>query len=287
VLAVRDTPYTELRVVEHQDLRYLLLDGGTHSFVRVEDNATRQAYVMVIELATELFAHPGRALIVGLGAGCLARQLTVDNWRVDAVEIDPAVTAAAREFFRLQPQFADVHHADGRRFLRATRDTFDLIVLDAFGSGSVPFHLLTAEAFAEAKARLRPGGVVAVNLEAVGWRDPLVRAAAATLATSFRHVLALPIAEPPDQLGNVVLFAADRLPEIADEQLGDPVATLSDEQEHWRVVQRMHAWANRFTPTGGRVLTDDWNPSDLRSEEINLATRRRTRERLPVALLGG
>lgn len=287
VLAVRDTPYTELRVVEHQGLRYLLLDGGTHSFVRVEDNATRQAYVMVTELATELFERPGRALIVGLGAGCLARQLTMDNWRVDAVEIDPEVTRAAREFFRFQPQFATVHHADGRRFLQATRDTFDLIVLDAFGSGSVPFHLLTAEAFAEARAKLRPGGVIVVNLEAIGWREPLVRAVAATLGTCFRDVTALPIAEPPDQLGNVVLFAGDRVPEIAEERLGDPVTTLSDEQEHWRVLQRMHAWANRFTPTGGRVLTDDWNPSDLRSEEINLATRRKTRALLPASLLGG
>jgi spermidine synthase len=287
VLAVRLTAYTELRVVEHQGLRYLLLDGGTHSFVRVEDNATRQAYVMVAELATELFARPGRALIVGLGAGCLARQLAVDNWRVDAVEIDPLVTAAAREFFRFQPEFATVHHADGRRFLRTTRDTFDLIVLDAFGSGSVPFHLLTAEAFAEARAKLRPGGVIVVNLEAVGWQEPLVRATAATLGTCFRHVTALPIAEPPDQLGNVVLLACDRVPEIADERLGDPVVTLSDDQEHWRVLQRMHAWGNRFTPAGGRVLTDDWNPSDLRSEEINLATRRRTRALLPAALLGG
>ena len=287
VLAVRDTPYTELRVVEHRDLRYLLLDGGTHSFVQIEDNATRQAYVMVTELATELFERPGHALVVGLGAGCLARQLTLDDWRVDAVEIDPEVTRAAREFFRFQPQFATVHHADGRRFLRATSDTFDLVVLDAFGSGSVPFHLLTAEAFAEAKARLRPGGVVAVNLEAIGWQEPLVRAAAATLRTCFAHVIALPIAEPPDQLGNVVLFACDRLPEIAEERLGDPVATLPYEHEHWRVVQRMHAWANRYTPGGGRVLTDDWNPSDLRSEEINLATRRRTRAVLPAALLGG
>ncbi len=287
VLAVRDTPYTELRVVEHRDLRYLLLDGGTHSFVQIEDNATRQAYVMVTELATELFDRPGRALIVGLGAGCLARQLAVASWRVDAVEIDPEVTRAAREFFRFQPEFAEVHHADGRRFLRSTDRTWDLIVLDAFGSGSVPFHLLTAEAFAEARARLAPGGVIAVNLEAVGWQEPLVRAAAATLGTSFAHVTALPIAEPPDQLGNVVLLGTDRVPEIADERLGDPVATLPYEHEHWRVVQRMHAWANRFTPAGGRVLTDDWNPSDLRSEEINLATRRRTRLALPAALLGG
>ncbi len=286
VLAVRQSPYAELRVVDRGEDRYLLLDGGIHTQVRRADAAPRQDYVPVLELATELFARPGRALLVGLGGGALARVLTFDNWRVDAVEIDPAVVRAAREYFRLGPQFARVHLADGRRFLRASRDTFDLLVLDAFGSGAVPFHLVTSEAFAEAKARLRPGGVLALNLEAVGWDEPLARAVAATLATRFRHVLALPIAEPPDQLGNLVLLACDREMAIPPESLGDPVATLSDEQEHWRVLERMHAWNNRFVPSGGRVLTDDWNPADLRSEEINLAARRRTRTVLPASVLG-
>ena len=286
VRTVRQTPYAELRVVDRGGMRFLLLDGGIHTMVRLEDAAPRQEYVAVTELATELFDRPGRALLVGLGGGALARVLTFDNWRVDAVEIDPAVAAAAREFFHLGPQHATVHLADGRRFLRASRDTFDLIVLDAFGSGSVPFHLVTREAFAEAKARLRPGGVVALNLEAIGWNEPLARAAAATLGTRFRHVVALPIAEPPDQLGNLVLLACDRAMEIAPEKLGDPVATLPDEQEHWRAVERTHAWNNRFIPAGGRVLTDDWNPADLRSEEINLAARRKTRTVLPAAVLG-
>ena len=287
VLALRPTPYAELRVVDHDGLRYLLLDGGTHTVVRQDDLAPRQEYVAVAELATEFFAHPGRALLVGLGGGSLARVLAVDGWRLDAVEIDPGVVAAAREFFRIGPHHGTIHVADGRRFLRASRDTFDLVVLDAFGSGSVPFHLLTTGAFADAKARLRPGGTLVLNLEALGWNEPLVRAVAATLATSFRHVVALPIAEPPDQLGNVVLMASNRAPEIPPERLGDPVLTLSDEQEHWRVLQRRHAWDNRFTPAGGRVLTDDWNPADLCGEEINLASRRRTRALLPASLLGG
>jgi spermidine synthase len=286
VLAVRPTPYAELRVVDHDGLRYLLLDGGTHTVVRQEDLAPRQEYVVAVELATELHARPGRALLVGLGGGSLARVLAVDGWRLDAVEIDPGVVAAAREFFRIGPQHGAIHLADGRRFLRTSRDTFDLIVLDAFGSGSVPFHLVTAEAFAEAKARLRPGGTLALNLEAIGWDEPLVRAVAATLATRFRRVVALPTAEPPDQMGNVVLLACDRALEIPPERLGDPVATLSDEQEHWRVLQRTHAWDNRFTPTGGRVLTDDWNPADLRGEDINLASRRKTRALLPASVFG-
>jgi spermidine synthase len=283
---LRESQYAELRVVDHAGLRFLLLDGGAHTIVRQQDLATRQEYVEVAELTTELFARPGRALLVGLGGGALARVLAFDGWRVDAVEIDPAVTAVAREFFNLRPQHATVHHADGRRFLRASRDTFDLVVLDAFGSASIPFHLLTSEAFADAKARLRPGGALVLNVEAVGWNDPLVRAVAATLATRFRHVLALPIAEPPDQIGNVVLLACDRPPEIDDAVLGDPVGTLSDDEEHWRVLQRRHAWSNRFAPAGGRVLTDDWNPADLRAEEINLVARRKLRTLLPASVVG-
>jgi len=48
----------------------------------------------------------------------------------------------------------------------------------------------------------------------------------------------------------------------------------------------MHAWDNRFTPTGGRVLTDDWNPSDVRLEEINYVMRARTRAALPASVQG-
>lgn len=87
-------------------------------------------------------------------------------------------------------------------------------------------------------------------------------------------MIALPTGEPPNTLGNVVLFAADR-PFFFDEaRLGDPVAALADEAEHFRVVQRIHAWDNRDTPEGGLVLTDDRNPCDLWVEEINRVARR-------------
>jgi hypothetical protein len=129
--------------------------------------------------------------------------------------------------------------------------------------------------------------VLAVNVETMGWQDPLAHALAATLRTQFAHVWALPTAEPPDQLGNVVLMACDRDLDFTPEQLGDPVATLPDEDEHFRVVARMHAWYNRYDPRRGRVLTDDWNPVDLRAEEINRAARSWIRRVLPANLLGG
>ena len=53
----------------------------------------------------------------------------------------------------------------------------------------------------------------------------------------------------------------------------------------FRVVSRMHAWYNRYEPRHGRVLTDDWNPVDLRAEAINQAGRKWIRHAVPVTLL--
>jgi spermidine synthase len=286
VLTLRQTPYGELRVVDDKGLRYLLLDGGMHTVVTAEDFSPRQEYVPVAELGTEWADHRGHALLVGLGGGALARALSYQGWTVDAVEIDSCVTRAAHDLFHLYPGMAHVYDADGRRFLRTTRDSFDLIVLDAFGSGGMPFHLMTREAFGEARARLTAHGALVLNVEALGWNEPLVRALATTLETQFREVVALPIAEPPDQPGNLVLVASDHVPDIAPARLGDPVASLPDDQEHWRVLQRMHAWNNRFVPAAGRVLTDDWNPSDVRIEEINHVMRELTRKALPASVQG-
>ena len=93
---------------------------------------------------------------------------------------------------------------------------------------------------------------------------------------SFAHVVALPIAEPPDRIGNLVLAASDREIVVPDSLLGDPVASLTDEYDHWRVLTRLHAWDNRFEPgvAPGAVLTDDLNPADLWSQQINLVARR-------------
>ncbi len=272
---VTDSPYAEIRVVDHQDFRYLLIDGGIHTAIRPGTPESHHAYTHVAELTTELFAHPGRLLLVGLGGGAAARIFTRDGWRVDAVEIDPQVVSTARDYFELTPHAATIHVDDGRRYLARKPDRYDVIFFDAFGSSAIPFHLVTRESFALAKSRLEPDGVLALNVEAVGWDDPLVNGVGATLATQFRHVLALPIAEPPDKLGNLILLASDRPMEIRDEVLGNPADYVADDYLHWTIVLRNHAWDNRFVPgRDGQVLTDDLNPVDLWAERINLVARR-------------
>jgi spermidine synthase len=285
VLARTESPYAELRVVEREGLRFFMIDGGIHSIVNAATEAPHQSYVYAAELALDAFPKPGRAVLLGLGGGGWAGVAARRGWAVDAVEIDPDVPKLAAAFFNLKPIHARITIDDARRWLRSGDSRYDVIFFDAFGSSAVPFHLVTRECFAEAKARLAPGGILIVNIETVGWQDPLAHALFATLRTQFAHVWALPNAEPPDQLGNVILLGSDHDLDFTREQIGDPVATLPDEDEHFRVISRMHAWDNRYAPQRGRVLTDDWNPVDLRAEEINRVARKWIRRTFPVALL--
>ena len=54
---------------------------------------------------------------------------------------------------------------DGRLSLKSMPDrSYDLIVLDAFSSDSIPVHLLTKEALQLYLRKLKPGGAVLVNI---------------------------------------------------------------------------------------------------------------------------
>src|SRR5213078_3618563 len=56
--------------------------------------------------------------------------------------------------------------SDGRVFLSRRKDTYDLILVDAFHGGYVPFHLLTREFYALVKQHLSPGGAAVFNAHA-------------------------------------------------------------------------------------------------------------------------
>jgi hypothetical protein len=132
---------------------------------------------------------------------------------------------------------------------------------------------LSAEAFHLCRTCLEPDGVLAINVWAIGWNDRIVRSIAATLRTEFAEVVALPIAEPPDKLGNVVLMASNRKLDLRKEverDYGD------GDYRYGPKYQRVHAWDNRFSPdpNGIEIVTDDRNAVDVWSESINYAARK-------------
>jgi spermidine synthase len=114
-----------------------------------------------------LEGHPRRIGILGLGCGTLAAYGRLgDTLRI--YEINPLVLGIARsEFSYLNdtPATVEVATGDGRLVLESEPDQhFDLLVMDAFSSDSVPVHLITREAFQLYFRHLKPGGILAVNI---------------------------------------------------------------------------------------------------------------------------
>lgn len=107
--------------------------------------------------------------IVGLGVGSLLSYANpTDRWKI--FEIDPEVIELAKDkrFFRYVSQSKaplQIGEGDGRLLLKQEPlQSFDLIIIDAFGSDSVPVHLLTKQALEVYLSRLEPNGMLVFHV---------------------------------------------------------------------------------------------------------------------------
>ncbi len=108
-----------------------------------------------------------RTLVAGLGAGALAayaEQVPVMKF----IEIDPLVTDLARREFSYLKTCGDrcsVIHGDARLVIdRMARSEWDLMIVDAYSSASVPIHLLTQEALELYLSRLGARGLLTLHI---------------------------------------------------------------------------------------------------------------------------
>ena len=107
--------------------------------------------------------------VIGLGAGTLASYAKPgDHWTF--FEINPDVIRLANEpftYLRSASSNARVQvvEGDGRLSLeKAVGTKFDVLVVDAFSSDSIPVHLLTRQCGQIYKSRLKADGLLAVHI---------------------------------------------------------------------------------------------------------------------------
>ncbi len=116
----------------------------------------------VIEMTRKRGA-PQHIGVLGLGAGTMAAYADAAHI-VRFYEIDPSVEPIARQYFTFLPRCGsncDVVIGDGRlQLAREPNGTFDLLLLDAFSSDSVPTHLVSREALQMYLTKLKPDGIV-------------------------------------------------------------------------------------------------------------------------------
>jgi len=183
----RVTPYQTLQVFERDGVRTLKSDRVPQAAIRVSNGESTLPYNQAAPALLLINPHPRRVLIIGLGGGTVGRYLQsrMRDLEIHYVDIDPAVPQLAQRFFFFRPgPKIKVTVEDGRQFLHASGETWDLIYIDAYIGQSVPFHLTTVQFLDEVKRHLAPGGVFGLNL-AAGLSDPFSQAIYRTVRERF------------------------------------------------------------------------------------------------------
>jgi len=272
VLFEADSVYHHIVVVEDAEARYLRFDRSFQSGMYLHDTFESPFRYPAYAHLGLIFSPPARrVLFVGLGGGSIPKRF----WRdypdvvVDVAELDPMVVDVAKRFFALpDDRRLQVTVADGRLFLRNTRERYDLIVLDAYYAEAIPFHLTTREFMQLTRFRLTPGGVVVSNIIGAlqGPQSRLFRAMYRTTAEIFPSLYLFPVAyrpyNDPETLRNIILMAQAEQ-KIAREEILRRAGRLRGRVTYRDFLRYAGDYYDRpIAVADVPVLTDDYAPVD-------------------------
>jgi predicted membrane-bound spermidine synthase len=263
-LAHIETAYNDVFITKrrHQLVMSFQLKGWDYTesvsnLLDPDDLPLRYAQVMTI--ATIYPETARKILMLGLGGGSISTYLGrfMPEAAITTVEIDPGVITAAKTYFGLRETERMRYRAgDGRVFLNRSDELYDLILLDAYRGGYVPFHLLTREFYTLVKQRLTPGGAAAFNLHDGS------KLYASTVKTLGEVFAALDLY--PSGVGEVIAVASAS--PLDPRTLERRAAAL---QEHHgfrfplpQILQR-RLEQPRSHAAQGDVITDDFAPADV------------------------
>ena len=165
--------YNYLQVKE--DERHVILSTnvlfGVQSVLMKQEGLTGMYYdyAMAAPLMTGKAPEDCRMLILGMGTGTYATQCNryFGPMDIQGVEIDEKITELARTYFEL-PSSVQVSTYDGRAYLNAVTDQYDVIMVDAYQDITIPFQMSSVEFFTLVKEHLTEDGVMVVNMNMRG-----------------------------------------------------------------------------------------------------------------------
>ena len=202
--------------------------------------------------------NEGRSvMILGMGSGTYASYCTryFPGASVQGAEIDKKIAAIATEYFGL-PESVTVAVEDGRAYLAASDELFDVIMVDAYQDITIPFQLSSREFFTEVARHLKPEGVMVVNLNMTSRENGSINEYLCdTMASVFAHTYLA------DVRGNtnteVFCTNADGLPE----RFAASRAALPD--GNYAAMMDTVAEALTEYEGGTCILTDDKAPVEV------------------------
>ena len=211
-------------------------------------------------------------LLIGLGGGSIAKkaQKEFPTMEIDAVEIDPEVVQIAKNHFNVrESKNFRIHAQDGRLFLTRTAHQYDIIMLDAYYTDAMPFHLATKEFFELAQRKLTPNGIIVANLisAVMGPSGKIARAFVKTQRQIFPQTYIFAARRPDnvsiETIQNVIIIATRDKQRLDIKDILKRAAALDkglfpDPLKDLAIAYYDGPLADKDVP----VLTDDYAPTD-------------------------
>jgi spermidine synthase len=219
-------------------------------------------YTRIMPVALAYPQEAKRILMMGLGAGSISTYLgrAMPDTQIDVVELDPGVIAVGKKYFGLrETDKVRFIESDGRVYLNRHKDTYDLILLDAFRELGVPFHMLTREFYALLKEHLAPGGAVASNVVA---NTKLYLSTLVTLRAVFPTVDVYPAWGEPNSPQAIAVAVSGPRP-TAESLMQRAHALQTEYHFRYPLPALISTRVTELYSKGADVLTDDFAPADL------------------------
>jgi spermidine synthase len=256
-------------------LRFMILDEGVHSASdRDQPERLHLGYAVLADrLARTVLSASAtpRALVIGGGGATLPRAWAASTAAVTAIELDPVVASVAdEEMWAGRQSWLKTLIGDGRAVVRALpkTETFDVVLMDAYRTRSVPPHLVTREFAASVAARMSENAVYLSNVIDRSTTPSLALSVAKTLAETFPAVDIWVAGGEQEAMTNYVVAAWKTRGSAHRPERESLTASVMNAGE--TVRSSSVAWRRLDAATAAAVwpracavvLTDDWAPVD-------------------------
>ncbi len=271
-LLQKDTFYHRIRIEEDDEARYMYFDRTLQSAMNLKDpTGLRLIYSRYTSLGFAFRPDAKKMLVIGLGGGSIPKkvQKAFPNIEIDAVEIDPEVIKMAKDFFGVkESNNLHLHAQDGRLFLSRTTNQYDIILLDAYFTDAMPFHLTTKQFFELAQKKLTPNGIVVANLISgvTGPSGKIARAFVRTQRQIFPQTYVFAARRPDnvslDTIQNVIVVATRDKQRLDINEIVKRATTLDKGLFPDPIQDLAVAYFDKPLPEDVPILTDDYAPTD-------------------------
>jgi spermidine synthase len=269
LLYEKETLFSHLDVTEFGDNRSLYLDGMQHSSMNRNDPLDLVIdYTEYFHLGMMFNPDATNVLFVGGGGFTGPKNFLAlyPDTKIDVIEIDSDVIDVAKKYFDLQedPRL-QIFNDDARKHLSLFEKKYDLIILDAYASTYVPYHLMTHEFFQTLEERLESDGVIVSNLlgSIEGSNSHIVKAVYKTIKETFPVAYVFPTESISTNLQNVMIVSSnqpyefDRL-SLLEIAKNNPSNYLVDE-----LSVDEHFYEKSVDVSKAPIITDQRNPLEI------------------------